>query len=223
MLMTLKRDPNAPKLDLDQAEAQRQARADRLASARNLAKITLAMIDYHDEKGALPPAALLDPKGKSLLSWRVAILPYLGEQNLYNQFKLDEPWDSDHNKKLLAQMPAVYGAEGTETYYQVFTGLSTVFEDGKAIKFDDLTHGRDRTALVAEAAHTVPWTKPTDLEYNPAKPLPKLGGGRFKDGFHLATADGAVRFIKTKFNEKVLHALIIRTSMEAVDPNDLSP
>jgi RNA polymerase sigma-70 factor (ECF subfamily) len=221
-LMTFKRDPKAPKLDLKKAEAQRQARVDRLASARNLAKITMAMFDYHDAQGTLPPVALADEKGKPLLSWRVAILPYLGEQNLYNQFKVDEPWDSDHNKKLLAQMPAVYGADGTETHYQVFTGLSTVFEAGKGIKFEDITHGRERTALVAEAAKAVPWTKPADLEYNPAKPLPKLGGGLFKEGFHLATADGVVRFVRNKFNEKVLHALIIRTSMEAIDPNDLS-
>ena len=93
----------------------------------------------------MPPTALADPKGKRLLSWRVAILPYLGEQNLYNQFKLDEPWDNDNNKKLLAQMPAVYGADRVETYYQAFAGLSTAFEDGKRIKFDDIAHGRGRT------------------------------------------------------------------------------
>jgi hypothetical protein len=170
----------------------------------------------------LPPAALVDEKGKPLLSWRVAILPYLGERNLYNQFKLEEPWDSEHNKKLLAQMPAAYGAEGTDTYYQVFTGLSTVFEEGKTIKFEDIGHGPERTALIAEAAKPVPWTKPADLVYNPAKPLPKLGGGLFKDGFHITMGDGSVRFIKNPFNENVLHALIIRTTMEVVDPNDLN-
>ncbi len=59
--------------------------------------------------GAFPTAAILDKNGKPLLSWRVALLPYIEQDALYRQFKLDEPWDSEHNKKLIAQMPKIYG------------------------------------------------------------------------------------------------------------------
>src|SRR5262249_55645747 len=59
-------------------------------------------------RGNLPPVAIADRKGKPLLSWRVALLPYLGEWDLYRKFKLDEPWDSPHNKALLPLMPEIY-------------------------------------------------------------------------------------------------------------------
>ena len=183
--------------------------------------ITRAMLAYYDEHGRYPPLAIYDENGKPLLSWRVALLPYLQEDNLYNQFKLNQPWDSEENKKLLAQMPLAYGPEGTETFYQVFTGKGTVFDGPDGVKREDITHGTDRTVLLVEAGKAVPWTKPDDLVYDPGKPLPKLGGGLFKDGFHLANAGGAVRFVKMKFNEKIMRAMIPRDGTESIDWLDL--
>ena len=74
----------------------------------NLKQIGRGMHIYHEVNGRLPPAAITDKDGKPLLSWRVAILPYVEQQALYNKFKLDEPWDSPHNKALIEEMPAVY-------------------------------------------------------------------------------------------------------------------
>ena len=74
----------------------------------NEKQIALAMHNYHAANDHLPPAAIKDKAGKPLLSWRVAILPYLEQAALYNKFHLDEPWDSPHNKALIASMPAVY-------------------------------------------------------------------------------------------------------------------
>ncbi len=100
---------------------------DTARSRLNLKKLALAMHNYADtHQGHLPPAATLDRNGKALLSWRVELLPYLGEGELYNQFKRDEPWDSPHNRKLLSKMPAVYAPPGVKTqrpystFYQVF-------------------------------------------------------------------------------------------------------
>jgi len=208
-------------LDLKKAEAARQKRIDRLASARNLMQIGLAMHEYHDKNGHFPAAATYDKNGKPLLSWRVALLPYLQQDDLFRQFKEDEPWHSENNKKLLDRMPAIYGMEGKETFYQVFTGKDTAFEGKDGIKIQDINAGLARTILVAEAGKPVPWTKPEEMNYDAGKPLPKLGG-LFKDGFHILLADGAVRFIGTKFNEKGMHALIQRNSMEVVDPEDLN-
>jgi hypothetical protein len=79
---------------------------DKARSRLNLKKLALAMQNRADTyQGRLPLAASVDKKGKALLSWRVELLPYLGEQALYNQFKRDEPWDSPHNRKLLSKMP----------------------------------------------------------------------------------------------------------------------
>jgi hypothetical protein len=103
-------------------------------SRRNLKALAQAMLDYTEAYVRLMPApAIYDKNGKALLSWRVGLLPYLGERALYNQFKRDEPWDSPHNKKLLSKMPKVYAPPGARTrqpystFYQVFVSAG----DGK--------------------------------------------------------------------------------------------
>ena len=83
-------------------------------SANNLKQILLALHNYYDTHGALPLPALTDKAGKPLLSWRVALLPYLEHEGLYREFKLNEPWDSEHNKKLIGRMPKVYATPGTK-------------------------------------------------------------------------------------------------------------
>jgi hypothetical protein len=82
-------------------------------STNNLRQIALAMLNYASAHGTLPPAYISDKAtGKPLLSWRVAILPYLGQEALYKEFHLDEPWDSEHNKALIARMPFTYRSPG---------------------------------------------------------------------------------------------------------------
>ena len=93
---------------LPAVQSAREA-ARRAQCVNNLKQIGLAMHNYASANGGFPPAAIVDPRGKPLLSWRVAILPYLDANPLYAKFKLDEPWDSPHNKELLKYMPAVYG------------------------------------------------------------------------------------------------------------------
>jgi hypothetical protein len=81
--------------------------AGRSQSMNNLKQLALAVYNYHDRHGRFPPQAIRGKDGQALLSWRVAILPYLDAEPLYKEFQLDEPWDSDHNKKLIEKMPAV--------------------------------------------------------------------------------------------------------------------
>lgn len=218
-LVTLKRDPKAPRLDVAKAEAARQAQAERNVSVNKLKTLALAMHNYKADHGNFPPAAIYED-GKPLLSWRVALLSVV-DKNLYQEFKLDEPWDSKHNKKLLEKMPEVYGTEGTETFYQVFTGPNTPFDGMKGLEDRDFTDGFETTILIVEAGTAVPWTKPADLEYDPNKPLPKLGG-LYKEGFHIALGDGSVLFLSSKLNEKVLRAMITRNGGEKVEWKDLA-
>jgi RNA polymerase sigma-70 factor (ECF subfamily) len=199
--------------------------ADRTRSANNLKQIALAMHNYHDVNGHLPAAAVYSKDGTPLLSWRVLLLPYLEQDPLYKEFHLDEPWDSAHNKKLLAQIPKVYApvageAKGTDkTHYRVFTGKGTVFEGDKGLRLTDIPDGTSNTILVVEAGDAVPWTKPADLPYDPDKALPALGG-LFEKGFHVALADGSVRFMANGFKEKLMRALITRNGGEVIDRND---
>jgi RNA polymerase sigma factor (sigma-70 family) len=220
VLVVLKRDPGAPKLDLRKIEAEKKARAERAPMVEALLKLTLAMRVFAEDKGTLPAAAIVGKDGKALLSWRVALLPYLGEDELYKQFKLDEPWDSPHNKKLLGKMPTVFGDEGNTTVYQVFAGKGTPFEGAKGMRLTDIADGLEDTILLAVAAQPVPWTKPADLPYVAGKPLPKLGG-TFKEGFHVAACSGVVRFIPNDFNERALRALITAAGGEPENFEDL--
>jgi hypothetical protein len=208
--------------------------ADRLRSTNNLKQIALALINAADSNGGnLTASAIVDKAGKPLLSWRVAILPYIEEAALYREFKLDEPWDSKHNEKLLARMPKIYAptisgkpAIPNSTYYQVFTGADTPFNP-KAIRGSGVmsfgarypasfTDGTSNTILVAEAEKPVPWTKPDDLVYDAKKAPPKLGG-LFPEGFHVVLADGSVRFIGRKLDEKMLHAAITPSGGEVLN------
>jgi hypothetical protein len=200
--------------------------ADRAISSNNLKQIALAM-HIHADTHKTVPAAASSKDGKPLLSWRVAILPYIEENDLYKQFKLDEPWDSDHNKKLLEKMPKIYAPVGVKTkdkhstFYQVFTGKGTMFDGDQGIRFAQVTDGLSNTIMVIEAGTPVPWTKPDDLPYDAKKPLPKLGG-LFDGGFHIALGDGSVRFVRPNFNERILRLAITRDDGEAIDLDKLN-
>jgi hypothetical protein len=190
-------------------------------SQNNLKQIGLALHNYHDSFGKFPAAAITSKDGKPLLSWRVAILPYIEEEKLYREFKLDEPWDSPHNKPLLKKMPKIYEPLGVQTkepnrtFYQAFVGIGAAFEGTDGTRIVQFLDGTSNTFLVAEAGEAVPWSKPDDLAFDPAKPLPELGG-LFKDGFHALYADGSVRFVKKGVKEETLRALITRAGNEVL-------
>jgi hypothetical protein len=192
-------------------------------NANNLRQIGLAMHSYHDQFKSLPPAAVYDKDGKkALLSWRVLILPYLDQGNLAKQFKMDEPWDSDNNKKLLDKMPSVFGPisnkkeDAGKTHYRVFTGPGTVFEGTKGIRFMAITDGTSNTILAVEANEAVEWTKPGDLEFKDKEALPKLGG-HTKGGFAVLMCDGSAKIFRPDFDEKQMRNAILRADGNLVD------
>jgi RNA polymerase sigma factor (sigma-70 family) len=216
--------PGAQKPDPKPAPAGRAAPAppaERLADARqrqrgqnNLKQIVLAMHNFLDVNNDHFPTDITGKDGKPLLSWRVAILPYLDQNALYKQFKLDEPWDSDHNWKLRAKMPELYRTgiepkDSYKTYYQGYAGKGALFEPGVKLKLFAVTDGTSNTIAVVEAGPPVEWTKPEDIAYDPAKPLPKREGP-FKNLVLAATADGAVHTFKPDLGDDVMKLLITR-------------
>lgn len=168
------------------------------ASKDNLKQIGLAVIKFcdADNNGSMPRNST-DKDGKFLLNWRVHILPFLDEVALFEQFKLDEPWDSKTNKPLIEKIPKVFEpirvkANKGETFYRGFNGSDTAFDVGKLVFFPrSFTDGTSNTIMVVEAGEPCIWTKPDDLPYDAAKPLPKLGG-LFNGDFHVVFADGTV-------------------------------
>jgi prepilin-type processing-associated H-X9-DG protein len=201
-------------------QAAREA-ARRAQCVNNLKQISLAMLNYNSANGVFPPAVTVDPMGKPLLSWRVLLLPYMEQDQLYKQFKLDEPWDSPSNKPLVAQMPKVYECpswteppgSGT-SIYQVLIGPGTLFEKAEGIPLSDVADGPSNTLMVVETRAPIPWTQPSGLEYAPKSPIKGLGS-KHPGGFNAAFGDGSVHFIKDSIAESTLEALVTRNGGEA--------
>lgn len=193
-----------------------QAAANRTTAQNNLKQIGLAMLNHESAYQTFPAAAISSADGKPLLSWRVAILPFIEQEELYKQFKLDEPWDSPANKKLIDKMPKIYALPGVTdpagaTHFRVFLGPMAAFEGNKGVSFRSFADGSSNTFLVVEAADAVPWTKPEELAFDAAKPLPKLGA-QSPNGFSAVLGDGSVHFVKKTVSEKTLKALITRNA-----------
>ncbi len=198
----------------------------RAICANNLKSIAMAIWNYESAFGSFPAAATFDKEGKPLLSWRVLLLPDLEQGDLYNQFHLDEAWDSPHNKPLGDKMPRVFqcpsGAlsQGLTTY-EVFVEPHSMFT-GKpsGVTIKDVTDGSSRTLLVVESTQPVPWTKPGGLSL--ASSEPGLGmGSKHPGGFSVSMADGSVRFITISGEDATssgnLKAMVTRDGNEEVE------
>jgi hypothetical protein len=208
-------------------------------SANNLRQIGVAIYRFEEANGELPTNTYaLD--GTPLLSWRVHILPFIEQEDLYRQFKLDEPWNSPHNIQLLNQMPAVYAnpkdknIPANTSVYRGFSSPGAVFEKRPSrnpaahvgggmvelrtrFRLADFKDPLTDTILVIEAADSVEWTKPDGLEASRGKPLPPLL--EKKPGWPQALlADGSVRGIDPQNVETRLPAMVTHSGGEKLPP-----
>jgi hypothetical protein len=211
------RDPGVPQSPVFRAAYPLLA-GPKTKALENLQQVGLAFQTYHLDNNAFP-GGFYDASGRIGLSWRVALLPYLDEQQLFSRFKLDEPWDSDHNKALLPAMPGVFAPPQTSsngyTFLRGFTGPHAWLNPrvpGRAGRRADgvsrlaIPDGPSKTILVAEAYDPVPWTKPDELAFAPGAP-PRLGGV-FESGFHVMRGDGGVTFLRKGSDPKTLADMI---------------
>ena len=192
-------------------------------SKDHMKQIILAFHNYHDSNGHLPPASIHGDDGQANLSWRVALLPYLGEGGLYDEFRRDEPWDSPHNKALIARMPDVFRtpespAPDGETRFRGFAGKRAMFDGTRGLSFDQVTDGTSNTAILALAREPVPWTRPGELAVKEDQPLPELDESD-PAGWLVGMADGSVHSVP--IGEKMfLRRLITRNGGEVISwPN----
>ncbi len=208
-----------------------------LASARESAKraectnrlksISRSIKQYLQVNHAFPRAAITDKQSKALLSWRVAILPFMEQRELYDKFHLNERWDSPHNMALLKEMPRVYRcpgrvrAEPFTTAYRVYVGNGALFEKARDIGIADVTDGASNTIMVVETEEGVPWTKPDELVFQPAARASLQGAGSaHRGGFHAVLADSTVRFFLDTIAPEVFWALITRAGGEPINPGE---
>lgn len=211
-------------------ESQRIGRAsvalNGVSTMNDLKQIVLAMLDHEDARNRFPSNSF-SAAGQPLLSWRVHILPYMGYTALYNQFRLNEPWDSPHNLALLDNMPDIFRSQddpwdSVTTRFTTFVGTGAPFPasgNGSALgpQQKNITDGSSNTIAVVQAGRdsAVPWTKPADTPYDANNPLTPLGD--LGPSFFAAMFDGSVRKVLSSITPGALKALITHNGGENPD------
>lgn len=210
---------------LPAVQAAREA-GRRMACMNNLKQIGLALHNYHDANKCLPPPYFTDQNGKPLHSWRVAILPFIGQQHLYEQYNFDEPWDSPTNMAVAQQMPDLFhcpsdpgGTLGNTTNYVVVVGNpaedppQTLFVPDRPLGFRDIRDGTSNTIAIVETSQPVLWTKP-DADPTVDQFLAEVSAGSagartpHPSGRAALRADGSVGFMNSNTKAEDLRLLL---------------
>lgn len=197
---------------------ERRMAAIRAKHRNKIKQIVIACHNHHDIHRSLPPNSknkkLFDGGGKPHLSWRVHLLPYMNAADLYEQFHLDEPWDSEHNKRLLGKMPEAFKTTegGTKTTMMMVVGKGTAYEGEGGLAFRDFKDGTANTILLIDAGadKAVPWTKPVDIPFQPKDPIVAFGEPTFENEFLCGMVDGSVPSIPTDITPTALLGMLTR-------------
>ncbi len=211
---------------LPAVQAARSA-ARRTQSSNNLKQIMIAIHNYHDTYGQMPPAVVTDSDGKPLYSWRVVILPFMEQNALYQQFDLDKAWDAPENMMVSNTMLPIYQspADGTVapngTNYIAFIGPNTAFPPEGGKRFSDFTDGLSNTIAVIETQGiSGSWAAPIDPAFDSITVAIGKGPNQIAPvhpgGTQAGMCDGSVRFLSESISPQVLHALFTRNGGEVV-------
>ncbi len=197
----------------------------------NLRQISSALQAYHDVNSSFPPAYTTDTYGQPLHSWRVLILPYMSEQDLYEQFNLDEPWNSQHNQKVARHTPVAFrcpmawqdhpsGAGVTQ--YVAVVGKDTMWPKAEAVKLAEVTSDPSRTIMVVEWPDSnIAWNEPRDFPLSDwgllADSLPRHASGtKNLHSLFVVMANGKVnRFDFSEIPPDKRQLLFLRMAKEA--------
>ncbi|MFO0939277.1 MAG: DUF1559 domain-containing protein [Pirellulales bacterium] len=183
-----------------------------------LRKLSLALHNYEDASRKSPMLVINKLGHSSRLSWRVHLLPFLDQKNLYEKFALDEPWDSPTNLEAAAAMPAVYG-DATDGKYLTdictFVGKGTLLNSKSWMR--QCTDSLNNTIMLIQVPRDrrVMWTKPEDVELNEEVKLSDFIGER--KSILVAMGDGSVMPISSKVSNEIFRALITTAGNELVD------
>lgn len=197
--------------------------ARRTQCKNNLKLIGLALYNYHDAYGALPPAYTIDSNGRPLHSWRTLILPYVEESFLYNSIDLSKPWNDPANAEAFKTVPEVYRCPSADlppgfTNYLAVTGPDACFLRTTSRRLNEITDGTSETLMVVEVAaeNSVPWMAPQDADQQIVLSFTKGGKLAHTGGTQVALADGSVRFLSENMDPDSLRALTTIAGKEAV-------
>jgi prepilin-type processing-associated H-X9-DG protein len=190
----------------------------RRAQCKNqLRQIALALHQYAEQHGGLPPAYTTGADGRPLHSWRTLILPYLQEAELYDSIDLTKPWDDPVNaaafntKLEIYQCPSARWEPDNRTIYLAVVTPESCIQPTEPRKLSDVTDGTSRTLMVVETdeAHAVPWMSPVDADEKTVLGLGGPGAGTsHPNGVNAVFVDGSVHFLHGEMPAKLRRALI---------------
>jgi prepilin-type processing-associated H-X9-DG protein len=200
--------------------------AGRMKDSNNLKMIGLGMHNVHGATGGFQGPFAFDEKGNRAtgdLSFRVGLLPYIEQANLYRKFDLSQGWDSarnrPHSTTVVPTYQSPFAADPTipTTPYRAFVGGGALFdESGKPVRPADIPDGTGNTIMLIGVDDEVPWAAPRELKYSPTGPLPRIGTRGMPAGANVLLADGSVRFLKNTTPDPVLRSLITRAGGDTV-------
>lgn len=200
-------------------ENEAREKQDEQAHIAKLGRLAEAFNAYHAAHGHYPPAAVVGPDGKTLHSWRVELLPYLGEKKLFDQYNVGEPWDSEHNKPLVPKIPSIFStsqwSDNGDADYFVVAGKGTLFDPNAVAQRETVTDAPGETILVLQSRQRVPWTKPIDIETSADHDAVRPFRGHGK-GFYAAFADGTVKFVPKATDAATVRAMFTKAGRDEV-------
>ncbi len=189
--------------------------ARRAQCVNNLKQIALALLNYEQEHGALPPAFTVDATGRALHSWRTLILPYMEQESLYRTIDLSKPWNDPANAKALETSVPVFRCPGAVGPQYTTTYLAIVAPDGcflpeESRRLAEITDAHESTLMVIEAGEedSVPWMAPVDADESLVMRLGPDTKLHHPGGMNACLVDGSVRFLKASTPDKVRRALL---------------
>jgi hypothetical protein len=153
-----------------------------------LAKIGLALQINQSETGSLPPLITSDDRGNPLMSWRVRLLPYFNERQVYSELDLSEPWNSPKN--VAVDGPAL---SRVVRWFRSPNDFAASSNETSFVAIDipeNTNHGR---RLVIAVVHNtgIHWMEPRDLSRPEIKSRIEEMLNRGV-AVHILTADGEV-------------------------------
>ena len=194
------------------------------ASCRyRLHQISVALQSYHNSYGLFPPAYISDKAGKPMHSWRVLILPFLGQQELYDKYRFDEPWDGPHISQLHAEQSHWIFRCSSGGLYVAVVGPHTVWPGAKATRLSDITDEPAKTIMVVESSNSERhWMEPYDLQVETMSLNISEGSHHGSPHHthrmwiwqsvynyaHARMADGSLRRLKADTEPKTINALL---------------
>ena len=194
----------------------------------NSRQIALAVLNYESANGHFPPAYIADENGSPMHSWRVLLLPHLEQQDLYDRYRMDEPWDGPNNSKLHSEIVECFRCPSSSsdescTDYVLITGEGTSFEDDQTIVIGDITDGCSNTIMVTEIAGSdIHWMKPQDISLGQFLGLEKDAAEPNHPGEkNVALFDGSVHSLDIDANAEELKKLVLIADGEVVNVLDL--